>query len=230
MNWVEEGNKLFENKEYDESLDCYQKAIEIDPSNVDAWYNKALVHIMFGEYVESLEACEKFIEAEKDDPEAWKLKGFSLFYLNNYEEAVNAFNEALSLSSEDAYAWNNKGSALCNLGLWDEAIESFEKAFSLDSRYLNSLKNKEKVLIYKRAEKSLEENKELTKEQKEHLEKLKERGLRSSYGPLPGINTDLSPGEEMVCPVCGYKCRLRAKGQRCQNDREKMVRAVLVKQ
>jgi tetratricopeptide (TPR) repeat protein len=223
MNWVEEGNKLFENKEYDESLDCYQKAIEIDSTITDAWYNKALVHIMFGEYEESLEACERFIEAEKDDPEAWKLKGFSLFYLNNYEESVNAFNEALNLSPEDAYAWSNKGSALCNLGLWDEAIESFEKAFSLDSRYLNALKNKEKTLIYKRAEESLGETQELTKEQKE-------RGLRTSYRPLPGISTDLSPGVEMVCPVCGYKCGLRAKGQRCPNDREKMVRAILVKQ
>jgi tetratricopeptide (TPR) repeat protein len=36
------GNEHYYNKEYKEAMECYDKALEIDPNDASAWYNKGL--------------------------------------------------------------------------------------------------------------------------------------------------------------------------------------------
>jgi len=221
MNWVDEGNKLYSEGEFGKSLDCYQKTIESDPSNTDALYNKALIHIMQGEYKESLDTSSRLIEIDRTNPEAWKLKGFALFYMQNYKEAVEAYNEAINLNPNDAYAWNNKGSALCHLGFFEKAIKSFENAFSLNSRYLNALKNKEKVLYFIEQIGSTEKvsnNHELLSKKRSRLLKL--RG--------DNINIDLNELDsypEMICPMdsCHYRAKFRTMGEICPEHGVKLI-------
>jgi tetratricopeptide (TPR) repeat protein len=36
------GNEHYYNKEYKEAMECYDKALGIDPNDASAWYNKGL--------------------------------------------------------------------------------------------------------------------------------------------------------------------------------------------
>lgn len=235
MNWVDEGNKFYKECELEKSIDCYQKALEIDPSNLKALYNKVYVHIILGEYQESLVTCDRLIELDRADPEAWKFKGFAHLNLKMYKEAVDSFNETINLNPDDAFAWNNKGAALCylellkeekdsdskrlepyNTHLLTEAIESFERAFSLDPSYVNALKNKEKALSITKQEESTKGSQDISNYKILRLKPVRTQEFRS-YFRLAGFSTDLGPGPVIICPVdsCNYRKKLRIKGEKC---------------
>ena len=44
-NWKEKGNALVKEKKFKEAMDCYSKAIEIDPNEPIFYSNRSLMHI-----------------------------------------------------------------------------------------------------------------------------------------------------------------------------------------
>ena len=38
--WIKQGNELMNSEKYNEAIKAYEKAIEINPNDSDAWYNK----------------------------------------------------------------------------------------------------------------------------------------------------------------------------------------------
>lgn len=61
-----EGNKLYKQKKFDEALEQYDKAIELDPSNLLLENNKAAVYLEMGEFEKCIETCTKAIERRYD--------------------------------------------------------------------------------------------------------------------------------------------------------------------
>jgi tetratricopeptide (TPR) repeat protein len=57
--WLNKGNALVGQSKYDEAIQAYDKAIEIDPNYVPAWHNKGYVLNLLGKTSESEEAFEK---------------------------------------------------------------------------------------------------------------------------------------------------------------------------
>jgi tetratricopeptide (TPR) repeat protein len=57
--WLQKGDEFYKNNSYDLALRCYDKAIEIDPENVDVWYNKAVVLKELGRDTEAEKALAK---------------------------------------------------------------------------------------------------------------------------------------------------------------------------
>jgi tetratricopeptide (TPR) repeat protein len=59
--WVHKGDELLSSTKFNEALEAYDKAIEINPKNEDAWLHKA-AHLLSSEkYNEALEAYDKVI-------------------------------------------------------------------------------------------------------------------------------------------------------------------------
>jgi tetratricopeptide (TPR) repeat protein len=133
--WYRKGNALFDLKRYEEALEAYEKAIELNPEDAaDAWNGKGSALEALGRYEEALEAYEKAIELNPEDAaDAWYDKGDALFDLKRYDEALEAYEKAIELNLEDAAdAWYDKGNALYNLKRYDEALEAYEKAIELN--------------------------------------------------------------------------------------------------
>jgi len=59
--WVHKGDELLSSSKFNEALEAYEKAIEINPKNEEAWLHKA-AHLLSSEkYDEALEAYDKAI-------------------------------------------------------------------------------------------------------------------------------------------------------------------------
>jgi tetratricopeptide (TPR) repeat protein len=69
---VEKANSLYNMSKYEESITWYDKALEIDPKNVDTLYSKALAH----------DNLERYEEAISIDSRLWYLADFIVF--NSY--------------------------------------------------------------------------------------------------------------------------------------------------
>jgi len=132
-------------------MECYDKAIEIDPKYVDAWHNKggllstsALPGAVNGEYCEipaldvakHEEAIKCFTKALELDPKnvyVWSLKAQEFHeHLHKPEEAIECYDKAIELDPNDARVFANKAGALDDLRKYREALECIEKAKELD--------------------------------------------------------------------------------------------------
>jgi tetratricopeptide (TPR) repeat protein len=73
--WVEKGSQA---ATPEEACRCYDKAIEIEPNNVAAWYNKGLVLDGLNRYDEAIQCYDKFIKNRSELRKRLVTKGLAL--------------------------------------------------------------------------------------------------------------------------------------------------------
>ncbi|NES24537.1 MAG: tetratricopeptide repeat protein, partial [Symploca sp. SIO3E6] len=136
------GNLLISAKGYEDSLDCYQKAIELNPQFVDAWLNLGYALGSLGRYEKVLESLEKVIDLDPKFVNAWMYLGNALNNLERYEEARESLEKATNLDPKFAISWEDLGYTLNNLERYEEALESLEKAIALNNSSANAWINR----------------------------------------------------------------------------------------
>ncbi|MBA7597449.1 Cell division coordinator CpoB [subsurface metagenome] len=132
--WINKGLDLFELKRYREAIECYDKALEINPDYDAAWYDKGLVLFRLKRYREAIECYDKALEINPDNDLAWYRKGLALFELKWYREAIECYDKALEITTPGLFtsaAWYRKGLALFGLKRYREAIECYDKALEI---------------------------------------------------------------------------------------------------
>lgn len=108
----------------EDAVDCYNKAIEINPGNATAWYNKGNALLRIG-----LSLMPKENSADSDEDE---YKNPPEIVCEKYKSALAAFQKYVELVPKDANAWREIAGCLAFLGLWEEALENIEKALAID--------------------------------------------------------------------------------------------------
>ena len=146
---------------YKDSLDCYQKALELDQGNASTFFGKGVALGNLKRPEEALESFEKAIYLAPEFVEAWRNRGAALGNLERYEEALESFEKAIDLAPESVLAWVNRGNTLNNLERYEEALESLQKALYLAPKSADAWINRETTLSYlERYEEALESSKE----------------------------------------------------------------------
>ena len=120
-------------KKYEQSLECSNRALELDENNSDNLNSRAWALNGLKRYEEALECSNKALEY--DPNRAWTLtnQAWALNGLKRYEEALECSNKALELNVDTTNfsAWNNKAAALNGLKRYEEALECNNKALKL---------------------------------------------------------------------------------------------------
>lgn len=141
---LEEGVSQQESSEYENSIICYDKAIEIDPKWTSPWLNKGLTYWKLKKYEKAITCYDKandllksssnstsFFEMASD--EIWRSKGGIYAHWGKYEEAITCYDKQIELHPKSHFSWNKKGLALEKLGRHEEAKECFVKSKELQS-------------------------------------------------------------------------------------------------
>ncbi|HIK28001.1 MAG: serine/threonine-protein kinase [Oscillatoriaceae bacterium SKW80] len=113
---------------YEKALDLYDRAIQINPRNYDAWYKKGCLYWELQRYEKAIICYEKTLEIKPDHYEAWRSLGTLLYSLQRYEEAVFSYDKALQIYPHQPTLWLWRSMALKLLGKSAEAQISFAKA------------------------------------------------------------------------------------------------------
>jgi tetratricopeptide (TPR) repeat protein len=79
--WNDEGTNLLSMGRYSESLDYFNKSIELDAKEPIFWYNKGASLGFLGRYNESLECIDEAIKLDTSYPMAWYNRGLTLCVL-----------------------------------------------------------------------------------------------------------------------------------------------------
>ncbi|KAH7120930.1 hypothetical protein B0J11DRAFT_551482 [Dendryphion nanum] len=121
-----EGNKLFAEKKFAESIEKFTQAIEIDPSNHVLYSNRSGAYASLKDYEHALEDANKVVEIKPDWSKGWGRKGTALHGSGDLVGATDAFEEALKLDPKNAQAQSGLNSV-------KRAIESEAQADGLGS-------------------------------------------------------------------------------------------------
>ena len=130
--WNNKGIALGELKRYEEAIECFDKAIELNPNDPWYWYNKGVALSELKRYEEEIECYDRAIELDPNNPWYWNNKGTALGKLERYEEEIECYDRAIELNPNNPIYWNNKGNALYYLKRYEEAIECYDRAIELN--------------------------------------------------------------------------------------------------
>jgi len=99
-----EGNKAFTEKRFQDAVDKFSQAIELDPSNHVLYSNRSGAYASLKDYDHAYEDALKTTELKPDWSKGWSRKGGALHGQGDLVGAVDAYDEALKLDANNAQA------------------------------------------------------------------------------------------------------------------------------
>ncbi|CAH6719319.1 serine/threonine-protein phosphatase T [[Candida] jaroonii] len=141
----DQGNKCLKELKFDDAIDCYTKAIELDDQNAVFYSNRAQVHIKLENYGLAIADCDNALKVDPNMMKAYYRKGVSLMAILNYKEAQKNFKIILAKIPNDKLTLENYKQTVSYL-----KKQAFERAIAGDAKELliNSI-NYESILIEK---------------------------------------------------------------------------------
>ena len=139
--------KITENHE--DSLICYQKALDLYQDNTFAFLGYGIALLYFKRYEEALESFQKASKLDPKSIDAWMGCGAILHNdLNRYEEALENFQKVIDLDPKSINAWISRSIALRVLERYEESLESFQKVIELDPKSIDAWINHGYILRF----------------------------------------------------------------------------------
>lgn len=126
----------------DQALECYERALTINPCLAEVWSAKGVVLKELHSTDDALACHDHALELKPLLQYAWCNKGATLLEVGRNEEAIHCCDHALELDPFYVEAWANKGVALARLGRNEEADACYDRSLELDPRYEKAWHNK----------------------------------------------------------------------------------------
>ena len=104
LQYYNKGEDFFIDKKFDDALTCYEKAIELEPSDAYYWTLKGLTLYDLEKYQDALVCCNKAIELDPSKARYWNTKSATLSSLEKDQDALVCCNKAIELDPDnDSY-------------------------------------------------------------------------------------------------------------------------------
>ena len=136
--WLKKGNEAAGNGSFEESLQDFGKAIQIDAQNAEAWRGKGNAQKVLGQNYEgnqslmkSLPLYDEIIKANPEDTNARFNKSMVLTALGRPKEALNVLDNIIELDPKNYGALGRKAEVLSIIGMYNESINTFDKALQM---------------------------------------------------------------------------------------------------
>jgi tetratricopeptide (TPR) repeat protein len=122
----------------DDSLECFDKAIAMNPTLAEAWLNKGASLSEKGQNAEAMRCFDRALAINPKLSVAWSNKGHVLFELGHYAESLTSFQRALQLNPRDAGVLFHEAATFAKLGKHEEAVASYTKVVRLEPKRSNA--------------------------------------------------------------------------------------------
>ena len=119
---------------HEEALQCYEKALRLDPRDGDLWQNKGAALISLRRLEEAIESLAQAAALSPADSDVWNNMGLAHLDLRHLDPAIDCFRKAARISPRDPLVCKNLAQVLCERGEAEEAMEWILKGLSNDDR------------------------------------------------------------------------------------------------
>lgn len=143
--WFSVGYLLAEEDLTEKALVAYNKAIQIDPEDANAYINRGVIKDTFGDHEEAILDYDIAIQLQPNEAGNYTNRGNAKLGLGNYEGAILDHNFAIQLQPNFPGAYNNRGNVKLELSEFEAAIEDYNVAINLDPNYADAYVNRAKA-------------------------------------------------------------------------------------
>lgn len=143
---LQEAHRLYTQRRLKEALVTYDRVLQTDKLNPQAWQGKGLALALAERHSDALTSFEEALKLDPALATSLNGKGAALSILRRNQEALEAFERALQIEPDNAIAWNGKGAVLSALNQPEQALNAFEVALHYDKNMAQALNNKGLVL------------------------------------------------------------------------------------
>jgi len=126
-------NHSFPRDELGRTAADYDKLIELDPSNADAYHERGDFYYEMDQYGKAIADYNKAIELNPNHADAYYNRGCAYGEIGEYEKAIADYNKAIELDPNDANAYYNRGVAYREKGEVPKAVSDLEKCIGLST-------------------------------------------------------------------------------------------------
>ena len=128
------GVAFSEKGDHDKAIECYDKALEINPKYFAAWRSKGVAYSRKDDHDKAIEFYDKALEINPKDYRAWHNKGVAFANKGDHDKAIEFYDKALEINPKNSNTWHIKGVAFDNKGDYDKAIELYDKALEINPK------------------------------------------------------------------------------------------------
>lgn len=160
------GLALHRKNELDGAKAAYEKALEVEPDFINAYWGLAFFHTDPGKELDN--KLQKLADQKLADrnrqkaADIYMFLGDALLDRGKPNDAIDKYKKAINVRKDLARAYNNLGVALYAIDRYDEAISSYQEAINHDSHYADAYyhqgialanlgKYKEAIDLYRKA-------------------------------------------------------------------------------
>jgi len=133
--WSHLGLAFQNNHESKRAMAAYQRARELNPDNLQAWFNGGMIQHEEGMLHPALQCYLRSLELDPEQPKIWCNLGALQFQLGEFQHSVDSLNRAVGLKPDYARAWDNLAGSLCALDQLDEAERCCHRAINYKPDY-----------------------------------------------------------------------------------------------
>jgi tetratricopeptide (TPR) repeat protein len=143
--YTNRGVYYFDQEMYKAATDDFYKTLQLDPLNIVAANNLALIHVMYEEY-EGAIAFYTYALSIDNKTNAEKLysdRSVAKIQTGDFEGALLDADSAIMLKKNSAILYNNRGGLRMHFGLTEEALADYDEAVRLSNfTYGSALRNR----------------------------------------------------------------------------------------
>ncbi|CAD8075240.1 unnamed protein product [Paramecium sonneborni] len=136
---------LFNLNQLNQSLDYFQKIIDINPQEIRALKMIVKIHSTLQQYAQLKQFCDQLIAIDYTDYSTYFFRGIAFMQQQNYLQAINDFNQVIMHDQSNFMAIKHKGFCLSMLNMFNQAIQCYDQIIN----YILDLKEKSILLLEK---------------------------------------------------------------------------------
>lgn len=127
--WFDIGVTLFNEDLFNDSVQAYDKAIEMNPQFAEAFNNKGIDLGLLGRYDDALKALSNATTINSTYAEAWYNMGVILDMKSDYDSAIQAYSRAIAINPSYQKAIMNKNN---DIDIIENSWPSWENYYTRD--------------------------------------------------------------------------------------------------
>lgn len=130
--WHLSGIVHAQRSQFEQAVECFQQASELDNANPLYFYNLGLAHKELGRQDQAIAAYRRAVALKSDFLEARNNLANALMNINANQEAIAAFRELINLFPDNADSHYNLANLLQDTGNFEESAECYQRTLQLD--------------------------------------------------------------------------------------------------
>ncbi len=129
-------------RDFKSAVADYSRALQIDPKNAYAFYNRGISHDRSGDFASAIADFTKAISLLPTNADFYHNRGFCYRKQGNFSLAISDYTRALELDPRHFKAVYNRAFSYDKMGDLEEAVADYTRAIELEPRNANAYHNR----------------------------------------------------------------------------------------